>query len=107
MYFGSRLLLFEVSTVFLNMHWFLEKSHIRGPVYFCNGITLVASFFIFRIVWGLYMTTQIFIVSLARINEIHFMSLIFYGGVGVFLNFLNIYWFVKMISMLMRKLKSG
>jgi hypothetical protein len=48
-------LLHELSTPFLNIHWFCDKLDLTGSVYQAvNGVFLMATFFGCRLVWGTY-----------------------------------------------------
>ncbi|KAK3714271.1 hypothetical protein LTR37_007857 [Vermiconidia calcicola] len=48
-------LLYELSSPFLNIHWFCDKLNLTGSIYQAiNGAFLVGTFFGCRIVWGLY-----------------------------------------------------
>jgi len=55
-YYGPRFLLWELSTPFLNLNWFLERSYLKGTkIQLINGLALLASFFSARLVYGTYM----------------------------------------------------
>ncbi|MCJ1360482.1 MAG: hypothetical protein MMC33_010487 [Icmadophila ericetorum] len=61
MYYGMAFVLYELSTPFLNIHWFLDKLHMTGShAQLYNGITLLFVFFMCRLVWGSYVTVQIY-----------------------------------------------
>ncbi|KAF7192974.1 putative TLC domain-containing protein C17A2.02c [Pseudocercospora fuligena] len=48
-------LLHELSTPFLNIHWFCDKLDLTGSIYQAvNGIFLVTTFFCCRLAWGTY-----------------------------------------------------
>jgi hypothetical protein len=48
-------LLYELSSPFLNIHWFCDKVDLTGStIQAVNGAFLTGSFFCCRIVWGLY-----------------------------------------------------
>ena len=54
-YFSCRFLLWELSTPFLNIHWFLDKTGRTGStLQLVNGVLLLATFFFVRIVYGWY-----------------------------------------------------
>ena len=54
-YFSPRFLLWELSTPFLNIHWFLDKTGRTGSTFqLVNGILLLCTFFGVRIVYGWY-----------------------------------------------------
>ncbi|KAK1769896.1 TLC domain-containing protein [Phialemonium atrogriseum] len=52
-YYGCTFILYELSTPFLNIHWFFDKLNMTGSkAQLYNGITLLATFFSCRLVWG-------------------------------------------------------
>lgn len=54
-YYGVNFVLYELSTPFLNIHWFLDKLHRTGSrLQWLNGIALLATFAASRLVWGTY-----------------------------------------------------
>lgn len=60
-YYGVAFVLYELSTPFLNLHWFLDKCHMTGSrVQLYNGIALIVVFFGCRLVWGTYMSVKIY-----------------------------------------------
>ncbi|KAF2447789.1 DUF887-domain-containing protein [Karstenula rhodostoma CBS 690.94] len=60
-YYGLSFVLYELSTPFLNIHWFCDKLDLTGSkIQFYNGIALLATFFGCRIVWGTYQSVLIY-----------------------------------------------
>ncbi|EMD00457.1 hypothetical protein BAUCODRAFT_62246 [Baudoinia panamericana UAMH 10762] len=54
-------LLYELSSPFLNIHWFCDKLELTGSIYQAiNGVFLVGTFFSSRLVWGLYNSYNVF-----------------------------------------------
>ncbi|KAI5288804.1 hypothetical protein KEM52_001023 [Ascosphaera acerosa] len=54
-YYSSTFLLYELSSPFLNVHWFCDKLGRTGSsLQWYNGMLLLASFFGARLVWGTY-----------------------------------------------------
>jgi len=52
-YYGCTFILYELSTPFLNVHWFFDKLHMTGSkAQLYNGIALIGMFFSCRLVWG-------------------------------------------------------
>ncbi|KXT00917.1 hypothetical protein AC578_5693 [Pseudocercospora eumusae] len=52
-FYAPIFLLYELSSPFLNIHWFCDKLDLTGsPVQAVNGVFLVATFFACRLVWG-------------------------------------------------------
>jgi len=96
-YYGSRVLLWEASTFFLNIHWFLDKTNRTGSqLQLINGILLV-SFFSIRIVYGGYISIHFFFTLLQVRHEIPLAYLIIYALGNLMLQALNWFWFYKMI----------
>ncbi|KAF2740021.1 DUF887-domain-containing protein [Polyplosphaeria fusca] len=60
-YYGLSFVLYELSTPFLNIHWFCDKLNMTGSkLQLYNGIALLASFFLCRVVWGTYQSVLIY-----------------------------------------------
>lgn len=52
-YYASVFILYELSTPFLNIHWFFDKVGMTGSkAQLYNGIVLLATFFSARLIWG-------------------------------------------------------
>ncbi|KAI0039898.1 DUF887-domain-containing protein [Auriscalpium vulgare] len=103
-YFGARFLLWELSTVFLNIHWFIDKTGRTGTrLQLVNGVFLLGSFALSRLVYGTFMSYQFYVAIYAVRARIP--PAMFYGvQVGnVLLQGLNWFWFTKMISALRRR----
>ena len=60
-YYGPIFILYELSSPFLNFHWFFDKLHMTGSTaQLINGIVLMLSFFGSRLVWGPYQNINAF-----------------------------------------------
>ncbi|PSN73049.1 DUF887-domain-containing protein [Corynespora cassiicola Philippines] len=60
-YYGLSFVLYELSTPFLNIHWFCDKLNMTGSkLQLYNGIALLVSFFFCRLVWGTYQSVRIY-----------------------------------------------
>ncbi|PVI07092.1 DUF887-domain-containing protein [Periconia macrospinosa] len=60
-YYGLSFVLYELSTPFLNIHWFCDKLNLTGShLQLYNGIALLITFFGCRIVWGTYQSILIY-----------------------------------------------
>lgn len=60
-YYGPVFILYELSTPFLNVHWFCDKLNMTGgTLQFYNGIMLLATFFGSRLCWGTYQSVRVF-----------------------------------------------
>ncbi|GJJ73638.1 hypothetical protein EMPS_05996 [Entomortierella parvispora] len=103
-YYGSVFLMFELSTPFLNIHWFMDKLGMTGTIYqLINGIVLLSVFFAARIVFGLYMSYQTYLNVMPVISQIPWHLIVIYSAANVVLNTLNLFWFYKMVESLMRR----
>ena len=102
-------MLYELSTPFLNFHWFMDKFGMTGSTaQLLNGIMLIASFGGSRLIWGTYQNINMY----RDIWEAYHTA----GGLpvptwlaGVYilasatLTGLNVVWFSKMIKALMAR----
>ena len=54
-------MLYELSSPFLNFHWFFDKVNMTGSkAQWCNGVALLSVFFSCRLVWGSWQTACVF-----------------------------------------------
>ncbi|KAL1925062.1 uncharacterized protein VTP21DRAFT_4716 [Calcarisporiella thermophila] len=105
-YYGAVFLLFELSTPFLNFHWFMDKMNITNtPLQLINGITFLGTFFCARLVFGYYMSYQTFVSVIAVIDQVPTFLCVLYGVSNIVLNILNAFWFIKAINMLKRRFR--
>jgi hypothetical protein len=60
-FYGCTFILYELSTPFVNFHWFFDKLDMTGskPQLY-NGITLLFMFFSCRLVWGTYQSVRVY-----------------------------------------------
>ncbi|KAF7904716.1 hypothetical protein EAF00_002050 [Botryotinia globosa] len=60
-YYGQNFVLYELSTPFLNIHWFFDKLNMTGSkAQLYNGIVLLLTFFSCRLVWGIYQSAKLY-----------------------------------------------
>lgn len=60
-YYGNIFILYELSTPFLNIHWFFDKLNMTGSkAQLYNGITLLFTFFSCRLVFGTYQSAWVY-----------------------------------------------
>ncbi|KAJ5514757.1 hypothetical protein N7463_004309 [Penicillium fimorum] len=60
-YFAPTFILYELSSPFLNIHWFLDKVNMTGSrAQWYNGMALLSSFFACRLVWGTWQTVVVY-----------------------------------------------
>ncbi|KAI9190358.1 hypothetical protein H9P43_001792 [Blastocladiella emersonii ATCC 22665] len=106
LYYGSVFLLYELSTPFLNAHWFMDKSGWAGSkLQLANGVVFLTTFFCARIAVGFYSSYHFFVSVLEVIDHIPAALFALYAVANVILNSLNVYWFHAMIRGLQRRFK--
>ncbi len=112
-------MLYELSTPFLNFHWFFDKTGMTGSkAQLYNGLALLSVFFCCRLVWGAYssfniyhdMWSALFFDTPTKVDlgdeMMRFgneqvlpiwLAILYMGGHGI-LQLLNVWWFGKMIT---------
>jgi hypothetical protein len=60
-FYGCTFILYELSSPFLNFHWFFDKLDMTGskPQLY-NGLMLLFTFFCCRLVWGTYQSVRVY-----------------------------------------------
>lgn len=54
-------ILYELSTPFLNIHWFCDKLNMTGSsLQWYNGMLLLSVFFCCRLIWGTYQSLRVY-----------------------------------------------
>ncbi|KAI9805084.1 MAG: hypothetical protein M1825_000918 [Sarcosagium campestre] len=133
-YYGMNFILYELSTPFLNIHWFLDKFGMTGSrIQFYNGMVLLATFGSSRLLWGTYQSIQIYqdvwkalqaspgsidtnITKSGTSAAAQFLPASgeqsvptwlawTYLGSNTLLSFLNFYWFWLMIGTVMKRFR--
>ncbi|RFU72171.1 duf887 domain protein [Trichoderma arundinaceum] len=125
-YYGSVFILWELSTPFLNIHWFLDKINMTGTsVQLYNGLLLLFSFFSARLVYGTFQSFCVLRDMWAAVNThptkgfsqspvMEFATqestvqpwlAIAYFMSNITLNTLNFYWFIMMIRAVLKRFK--
>jgi len=103
-YYVVRFLLWEVSTIFLNINWFLDKMGKTGSqLQLANGIALLSSFFGVRLIWGGKMSYDFFVTLNGAYTQLPPVYIVVYGMTNLMLQGLNWFWFMKMIDALRRR----
>ena len=111
-YYGAVFLMFEASTVFLNIGWFIKSVYkypaTSLPMIVVNACFAV-SFFLARIVFGFYQSYYFFVDIFAlRAAEGSIRPVLyFFMATNVFLCSLNVFWFYKILLMASRSLGFG
>ncbi|KAH9928505.1 DUF887-domain-containing protein [Epithele typhae] len=97
-YFAPRFLSWELSTIFLNVHRFLDKTgHTGSTAQWLNGVVLLSTFFSVRIVYGWYLTAGFLHALFAARAELSPVYLVLFTAGNLTLNTLNAVWFYKMV----------
>ena len=98
-YYGAGLLLFEASTPFLHLRWFLlqlgwdRKSRLSRV----NSLVFAVTFFVSRIIWGFYLCLEGFIYLQGFKERVGPVVFYFTHIAGFLLNLLNLYWFTIIV----------
>ncbi len=127
-YYGCIFILWELSTPFLNVHWFMDKLDMTGTrAQLYNGFLLLFSFFSCRLIYGTYQSFLAFRDILAAINShptpgprgnpvmffatddstVPFWLAAVYLASNLTLNSLNFYWFFMMIRAVRKRFEPG
>ncbi|OLN92904.1 putative TLC domain-containing protein C17A2.02c [Colletotrichum chlorophyti] len=68
-YYGCIFILWELSTPFLNIHWFFDKLGMTGSrAQLYNGLVLLFTFFSCRLIYGTYQSVRVFTDIYAAID---------------------------------------
>lgn len=60
-FYACTFILYELSSPFLNFHWFFDKLDMTGSLaQLINGIILLCTFFGCRLVWGTYQSLRVY-----------------------------------------------
>ena len=71
-FYGLLFLLFETSTIFLNIHWFCDKVGMTGSrLQMVNGVFLLGSFLGVRLLFGTYHIAGLFCTSIIFLSYLH------------------------------------
>ncbi|KAE9975158.1 hypothetical protein EG328_003442 [Venturia inaequalis] len=128
-YYAPDFILYELSSPFLNIHWFCDKLNKTGStVQLINGIFLLTSFFLARLVWGTYASFSISrdclmafrfhqkglhhitpiispnnVMTYAAQREAPLWLVASFSLSNTTLNILNWYWFRQMVSTIRKR----
>ncbi|MEW5299597.1 MAG: hypothetical protein WDW36_002596 [Sanguina aurantia] len=103
-YYGAAFLMWEASTPFVHIRWFMFKLGAENTTaYVLNGVAMIVAFFSARIVWG-YLSTYRLILNMQfelanpRPGSFPVTAVYIYMVAAMSLNSLNTYWFSKMVQ---------
>ncbi|KAK9766046.1 hypothetical protein K7432_005166 [Basidiobolus ranarum] len=106
MYFGCNFLMFELSTPFLNFHWFMDKLGYTGSILqIINGVILIIVFFCARLIWGFWTMYDLTITVIPHVHEVPWVVTTAFALAFSALNILNVFWFRKMIMSVQSRLQ--
>mmetsp|Transcript_23712 Transcript_23712/g.59786 ORF Transcript_23712/g.59786 Transcript_23712/m.59786 type:complete len:275 (-) Transcript_23712:135-959(-) len=103
-WFGAAFLTWEMSTPFVHLRWFLYTMGLKdSKLYMCNGLCMVASFFLARNVLGLYMSYVYWETSGQQLENprpggVPAPVIWLFRIANVLLNALNLFWLHKMLA---------
>ncbi|PWN17833.1 hypothetical protein BCV69DRAFT_123270 [Microstroma glucosiphilum] len=112
MYDGLGFLLWELSTPFLNIHWFMDKTGNTGSTaQLVNAFFLLSSYVLARLTFGVYNSYSWFkLVNFPATPHVPAIPLpikLFYSIGNVTLNTLNFIWFRAMIAAVQKRFTSS
>ncbi|KAG1141495.1 hypothetical protein G6F37_006467 [Rhizopus arrhizus] len=103
-YYGAIFLMYELSTIFLNFHWFMDKIGWTGSrIQLVNGAILLLTFFGARILFGTYMSFKMWNDIYLVKDQVPLRYWIVYGSANFVTTCLNFWWFSQMIQMLRKR----
>ncbi|EDN02193.1 conserved hypothetical protein [Histoplasma mississippiense (nom. inval.)] len=134
-YYAPTFILYELSSPFLNFHWFFDKVNMTGSkAQWYNGMMLLLVFFCCRLVWGTWQSFRVFIdiftvysgasggstrisVNATNAEASKFADDSMAGSVPLWLvatylssnftlNSLNFFWFWRMIETVMKRFRA-
>lgn len=127
-------MLYELSTPFLNIHWFMDKVNMTGSkAQVLNGVLLTSTFFSARLAYGGYMSIFLYsdvwkalqtkrtyalearsnphleseMLRFAGNRSLPIWLVLIYLGGHIVLTSLNVFWFGRMIKALQKRRAIG
>lgn len=101
---GLSFLTWELSTPFLNIHWFLDKLFLTGSwMQLVCAVFLLFSYVSVRLVLGVFQTFKIISLLWDPANNVPAFQCIFYTAGSIVLDFLNYVWFIKMVRAVQKR----
>ncbi|KAJ2721364.1 hypothetical protein GGI07_004034 [Coemansia sp. Benny D115] len=98
-YYGASFIMFEASTIFLNMNWWMDKLGMTGSrLQMYNAITLLSLYLTVRILFGTYMSYNLFEDLKARGTQTPASIYYFYRIANGSIILLSYYWFYLLID---------
>ncbi|KAJ1662636.1 hypothetical protein IW140_001062 [Coemansia sp. RSA 1813] len=105
-YYGASFIMFEASTIFLNINWWMDKLGLTGSrLQFYNAATLLFLYFTVRIMFGSYMSYHMFEDLKAKGTRTPAALYYFYRIANHSVLVLSYYWFYLMINAVRKRFK--
>ena len=112
-YYGLNFILYELSTPFLNIHWFLDKLDMTGSdAQWYNGLALISSFGCSRLLWGTYQSYKMYqdvwqaLKTPGELPVPTWLALSYLASNTV-LSVLNFWWFGRMVKTVRSRFKKS
>ncbi|KAL8916093.1 MAG: hypothetical protein Q9172_006459 [Xanthocarpia lactea] len=103
-YYGLNFILYELSTPFLNIHWWLDKVGMTGStLQLVNGIALLTTFGGSRLIWGTYQNYMLYqdiwraVQTPGELPVPSWLAIAYLVSTTA-LSGLNYYWFARMVQ---------
>ncbi|KAL4401556.1 lipid homeostasis protein [Malassezia pachydermatis] len=105
MFDGLGILIWELSTPFLNIHWFLDKLHLTGSrIQFVNALLLLLTYVGVRLLLGVYMSYSLITLIWTPTHRTLPLGYKLLYTIGLpSLNVLNYMWFFKMVRAIRKR----
>ncbi|KAJ2026243.1 hypothetical protein H4S03_008668 [Coemansia sp. S3946] len=98
-YYGASFIMFEASTIFLNMNWWMDKLGMTGSrLQLYNACTLLFLYLTVRLIFGVYMSYHLFADLDANGSSMPIALRYFYRIANYSIILLSYYWFYLMIA---------
>ncbi|KAJ1865227.1 hypothetical protein LPJ73_000067 [Coemansia sp. RSA 2703] len=106
-YYGASFIMFEASTIFLNINWWLDKLGMTGSrLQLYNAVTLLSLYLVVRILFGTYMSYHLFEDLKTKGTHTPAAVYYFYRIANSSVLLLSYYWFYLLIAGAMRRFSS-
>mmetsp|Transcript_29843 Transcript_29843/g.77328 ORF Transcript_29843/g.77328 Transcript_29843/m.77328 type:complete len:257 (+) Transcript_29843:1234-2004(+) len=105
-FYGAGFILWEVSSCFLHFGWFLHKMGKYTFLQFLNGAAVLLTFFVFRLLWGPYLTYSFYQETQVPPFKGNAIVIACYFA-STALNTLNFYWFYLLCRKAVRMAKGA
>ncbi|KAJ1976416.1 hypothetical protein H4R34_003985 [Dimargaris verticillata] len=104
--YAPTVLVTEISTPFLNIHWFLDKMNMTGStLQLANGAMLLITFFGARILFSYYWSAKLYIFAYQLSDQVDMLTRVLPALLLLTLNALNFFWFFKIVNAIVKRFK--